>query len=193
MGLVGADLQLVGPDYKAIAKDVVAGTLVIVDPQSGAIPTTARDTIAGLLEIVEKAGRTIGSLERRIKEEEDPDHHPQGKDIRWLFEQWQEGSGHHKAKLGGPRVKLIKARIRDGYPVRSDKPEPSLELAVYGICAYPFASYDHRSATEKAGYKRKDDFDLAMRDEKHVESLARLGWKARREGWTPSTGWRQAA
>ena len=188
---MSAELQLVGPDYKAIAKDVISGDLVIVDPQTGSIPTTARDTIAGLLDIIEKAGRTIGSLERRIREEEDPDHHPKGKEIRDLFDRWRVGSGHSAAKLGGPRMKLIKARLKDGYPIKGDN-EASLELAIDGICAYPYAVYDKRFA-EGRKQDRRDDFELALKDEKHVESLARLGWKARRDGWTPDHGWRAAA
>lgn len=186
---MGAELQLVGPDHKAIAKDVVSGDLVIVDPNKGHITTTARDTIAGLLDIIEKSGRTIGALERRLREESDPDHHPKGKEIRDLFDRWKLGANHPKAILGGPRVKLVKARLKDGYPIQGDN-EASLELAIDGICAYPFQVYDRRSAKGRK-QDRRDDFELALKDEKHVESLARLGWKARREGWTPEGGWRE--
>ena len=129
--------------------------------------------------------------ERQLQEEADPRNHPNGREIQELFARWQAGSGHHKTKLGLNRIKLVKARLKDGYPIKGED-EASLELAIDGICAYPYAVYDRRSATGRK-QDRRDDFELALKDEKHVESLARLGWKARRDGWTPDHGWRAAA
>lgn len=147
------------------------------------------DRLAGMHKEVEDLARDKVRLERRVAEDEDPLHHAKGSEIVALFARWQQGSGHSKAKLGGPRTKLVKARLKDGYEVTGDGNEADLELAIDGICSHPFASYDRRSPVERSGYKRKDDFELALRDEKHVETLARLGWKARQSGWTPTEGW----
>ena len=150
--------------------------------------STARDTITGLLAIIERDGRTIGSLERAIATEGDVDADPKGSEIRALFERWQRGTGRTTTKLGKPRVKLVRARLRDGFPLASDKPEPSLELAVDGIAAFPFRQFTTRKRDGKPS-ELENDFDLALRDERHVEALARYGYKARQAGWTLEDGW----
>lgn len=141
--------------------------------------------------LLEERERKYRRQEKLLEEEANPLSHPKGKEIVDLFERWKQGSGHPKALLGLNRMKLIKARLKDGYPIKGDN-EASLELAIDGICAYPYAVYDKRFA-EGRKQDRRDDFELALKDEKHVESLARLGWTARREGWTPDHGWRGQA
>lgn len=173
---MSAELHLVGPDHKAIAKDVVAGTLVIVDPQSGSITSTARDTIAGLLEIVEKAGRTIGSLERRIKEEEDPAHHPRGKEITALIERWKVATGHNRSKVSGDRVKAIKSRFAEGYTTEQ------LELAIDGIAAFPYVGTGGQRFREGKEAQRHDRLGIALGGGEAVEKFAVLGYEARKRG-----------
>ena len=146
----------------------------------------------GLTKLTKKQARENARLEKRVAEDEDPMNHAKGADIVALFDRWALGSNHLKAKLGGPRVKLVKARLKDGYDITGDGSNgATLELAIDGICAYPFQVYDKRNATGRP-QDRRDDFELALKDEKHVEALARLGWKARSEGWTPEEGWPDA-
>ena len=176
-----------GTNHTQVARDIRKGIL-IVDPTSGELAGDAEATILGLLKIVEKQARENAKLEKRVAEDEDPMNHAKGADIVALFDRWKLGSNHPKAKLGGPRVKLVKARLKDGFDIAGDGTEPDLELAIDGICSYPFQVYDKRNATGRP-QDRRDDFELALKDEKHVEALSRLGWKARREGWTPDGGW----
>lgn len=176
-------LRVVGPDHKAVAKDVAKGDLIIVSTDGEPV-AHAKDTIVGLLKLLEGAGKTIGSLERRVQEDADPNHHTKGREIVALIERWKRGTGKKTAKAGAQRVKLIKSRLKDGYPITSDDwlpAEPTLELAVDGLCAFPYRVFDRR---QREGKKVNLDNDLtaALKDEKHVEQMARLGYQARKDG-----------
>lgn len=172
-----AELHLVGPDHKAIAKDVVSGDLVIVDPNKGHITTTARDTIAGLLDIIERDGRRIGSLERQIKEDESADHHPRGKEIKSLIKRWKTATGHTRSKISGDRVKTIKSRLAEGYTVEE------LELAIDGIAAFPYVGTGGQRFREGKKANRHDRLGIALGGGEAVERFAVLGYEARKRGY----------
>ncbi len=148
---------------------------------------------AALHKLVESQAVSIRRLEKRVAEDEDPATHPQGAEIVALIDLWRNGTGHKKAKIGVARLRMVRARIKDGFAITLDEgadPEPTLELAVIGICAYPFRVFDRRYRDGNPS-NRDDDLSAAMKDEKHVEAMARLGFKALREGWTPEGGWPQ--
>ena len=91
-------------------------------------------------------------------------------------------------KISADRVKLVKVRLRDGYPIASEEPVPTLELAVDGICAYPYVVNGQRVPTGKPS-QRLDRLGIALAGGGSVENFARLGYQARKAGWTPSGGW----
>ena len=148
----------------------------------------AEDRAEGYRQTVDAQSRRIGVLERKITEEEDPASHPKGAEIVALIERWRTGTGHHQAKVSADRVKLVKARLRDDYPIASEEPVPTLELAVDGICAFPYVVNGQRMANGKPS-QRHDRLGIALAGGEKVEEFARLGYKARREGWTPEEGW----
>lgn len=184
-----------GTDYGQVAREVSKGSLVVMDPATGSVVATTADTIAGLWKLLESAGRTIGGLERRMAEEGLVEHEPRGSEITWLIDLWKRGCSKPSAKAGKTRVKMVKARLREKYPLKHDpdNPEPNLELAVIGLSAYPYRLYDKRYPNdEKAGGEaptRDDDLSAALKDEKHVENLSRLGWQAIRDGYSIEDGW----
>lgn len=151
-----------------------------------------QDKLDGYKQTVDKQARDIGVLNRRITEEEDPNSHPKGKEIVALIERWRTGANHPSAKISADRVKLVKARIKDTYPIRSDDPlpaEPTLELAVDGICSHPFVVNGQRVRNGTAA-QRHDRLGIALGGGEKVEEFARLGYAARKQGWTPEGGWK---
>ncbi len=148
----------------------------------------AEDRAEGYRQTVDAQARRIGVLERKITEEEDPSAHPKGREIVAVIERWRTGSGHRMAKVSADRVKLVKARIRDGYPITSEQAEPTIELAVDGICAYPYVVNGRRMPAGEPS-QRYDRLGIALAGGEKVEECSRLGWRARREGWTPQEGW----
>lgn len=143
------------------------------------------DQVAGLEETIRKQARTIGALQRRVMEEEDPNAHPKGKKIVGAIERWKRGTGHEKAKVSADRVKLVKARLKDGYELDSEEwlpDEPTIELAIDGICAFPYVVNGQRKRTGKPS-QRHDKLKTALGGGEDLERFARLGWQARKEGW----------
>ncbi len=171
----------------------------VVWPETGELlsPTDATHRIRDLLDRIEgykrtidKQAREIGALSRRVAEDEDPGTHPQGAEIVALIERWMRGAGHAKAKLSADRVKLVKARIRDGYSLSAPWPpsEATLELAVDGICSHPYVTNGHRTRDGKSS-NRHDRLGICLGGGEKVEEFARLGYAARQAGWTPESGW----
>ena len=145
------------------------------------------DRCEGYRKTVDKQAREIGALSRKLADEDGVENHPAGTDITALIDLWRGGTGHLKAKAGKTRIKMVKARLADGYPLKADD-EASLELAVIGLCSHPYRVFDRRGRTGRPS-DRDDDLSAALKDEKHVETLARLGWKAKQAGWTAEGGW----
>lgn len=148
----------------------------------------ARD---GLLALTEKQARDNRRLEKRIEVEEDPHSHPQGAEIVALIERWKAATGHAKSKVSADRVKLVKARIKDGYAITDDDPLPghaTLELAVDGLCAHRYVVNGHR-VPDGTGSQLHDRLGICLAGGEAVEKFARLGYAARRAGWTPAEGW----
>jgi len=145
----------------------------------------------GLLTLTAKQARENARLARRVAEDEDPNAHPQGAEIVALIERWKLGAGHPKAKVSADRVKLVKARISDGYPITDDDPLPghaTLELAVDGLCAHRYVVNGHR-VPDGTGSQLHDRLGICLAGGEAVEKFARLGYAARRAGWTPAEGW----
>lgn len=146
---------------------------------------------AALHTLTEKLAVSLRRLEKRVAEDEDPSTHPLGKEIVALIERWMLGTGHGKAKVSADRVKAVKARLKDGYPITSDEhlpTDPTLELAVDGICSHPFVVNGQRSRTGSQS-QRHDRLGICLGGGEKVEEFARLGYAARKAGFTPAEGW----
>lgn len=144
------------------------------------------DMVRGQEATIKSQAARIGRLEREREQLDNPAaHHPRGAEIADLIERWKRGANHPKAAIGKARTKLVVARMKE-YPLSADEwlPEgPTLELAVDGLCAFPHRRFDDRFREPQKGSKRDDDFSVALKDEKHVEHLSRLGYRARKNGW----------
>ncbi len=145
----------------------------------------------GLLKLTAKQARENAALQRRVAEDADPATHPQGAEIVTLIERWRAGAGHPQARISADRVKLVKARIKDGYPLTAEEwlpPVPTLELAVDGICSHPFVTNGRRTRDGQPS-NRHDRLGICLGGGEKVEEFARLGYAARKAGWTPEKGW----
>ena len=141
----------------------------------------------GLTKLTKKQAKENAKLERQLDTEETRPH-PKDNEFRELGKRWKDGTGKKQAKIGLQRMKMMRARHKDGFPITSDEAEPTLELAIDGLCAFPYRVYGERFRQGKPS-ELDNDLDAALKDEKHVEALSRLGWKARQAGWTPENGW----
>lgn len=171
-----------GPNHTAIAKDIRSGDLIVLDPSTGEPVAKAQDTITGLLKTIETQGRTIGSLERAIRDEGDVEAAPNGREIRTLFERWKSGLGKTKPILTSDRVKAVRALMRAGYEYEQ------MELAVDGLLSHPFLVYGDPRRTGGSG-QRHDEFKSAFKGGAELERYANLGYQARRQGWSADGGW----
>lgn len=145
----------------------------------------------GLVTLTRKQAAENARLQRRIEEEADPNSHGQGAEIVALIERWKRGADHPGSKISADRVKLVKARLKDGYQIASEEWLPdhvTLELAVDGICAHRFVCNGQRSRSGSLA-QRHDRLGIALGGGEKVEEFARLGYKARKAGWTPEGGW----
>jgi len=156
-------------------------SLRLVNPETGEIEerdsyiADLEDKVEGYRKTCEKQAREIGSLTRRITEDEDPNAHPLGKEIVELIERWKRGAGHRKSKTSADRVKFVKARLKDGYTVEQ------IELAIDGICAFPFVANGQRVPNGTAS-QRHDRLGIALGGGEKLEEFARLGHIARKQG-----------
>lgn len=135
----------------------------------------AEDLAAGHESTIRKQSREIGTLSRKLQEEEDPNSHPKGAEIVALIERWKRGTGHANSKTSADRVKLVKSRLKDGY-----SPE-QIELAVDGIAAYPFVVNGTRTRTGRDS-ERHDRLGIPLGGGESVEKFAVLGYQARKAG-----------
>lgn len=79
-----------------------------------------------------------------------------------VFDHWREVMGHQTASLTPKRLRLIQARLKDGYTVER------LCAAVDGCKLSPF----HQGENDR--HTRYDDLALICRDGEHVEQLEAL-------------------
>ncbi len=138
----------------------------------------------GLVVLTRRQAKDNAQIERKLIEEADPASHPRGQEIVDLVERWKRGVGHPKAKISADRVKLVKARIKDGYPLGSEEwlpTEATLELAIDGLCAHPYVVSGQRVPLGNPS-QRHDRIGIALAGGEKVEEFARLGYKARRDG-----------
>ncbi len=178
-----------GINVKAVAKQVRKGEVVCVDIATGDQLLEPADLIVGLLKTVESQGKTIGALSRQLEElDGNLTNHPQGSELMAELEWWRTGTGKVKAKRGATRIKRAKARLKDGYPVSTEETEPSIAYAIDGLVAFPYRNYNRRYAVGKKAHL-DNDLSAALKDEKHIEGLSRLGLKARSLGWTRDNRW----
>ena len=143
----------------------------------------------GLLKLTKKLARENGALGRRIQEADDPAHQPPGSEVVAVVERWRSLC-HPNAKVSKDRIRLVKARLSDGFPLSAEDhlpTEPTLELAVDGIASHPYLLYGKRKRTG-AESNRYDDLKDALGDAPKVEEAARAGYLARKKGWT-AEGW----
>ena len=167
------------------------------DPDTGHIRcqhcADNEDLVEGFKRTVEKQSREIGTLTRKLRDEDDPAAHPLGRDIVKLIERWRDLC-HPKATVGKARVKLVKARLADGFALDSEDwlpDHPTLTLAIDGVASHPYLLYGKR---KREGSKANcyNDLKDALGDEPKVEESARAGYAARRDGWTLE-GWPNAS
>lgn len=76
-----------------------------------------------------------------------------------VFAYWVEALGHDRARLTPERMRVIKARLRDGYE------EQRLLRAIAGVSTSPW----HRGEDPKSNGQRYDDLTLILRDGSHLE------------------------
>lgn len=147
-----------------------------------------QDEREGLLELTAKQAGENAVLSRRIAGDEDP-MRESAAPARRIVERWLVH--HPRAVLTKGRVKMVRARLADGYALDSEKwlpDHPTLELAVDGVAAFPFLLFGKRKR-EGAASQRYDDLKDALGDGAKVEESARAGYRARKAGWTPEEGW----
>lgn len=136
----------------------------------------------GLLKLTAKQARENAALQRRVAEDADPSTHPQGAEIVALIERWRIHCNHENAKTSADRVKLIRARLHDGYT-----PE-QIALAIDGLAAAPYVVNAQRRSEGKDS-QRYDQLKHALNGGQDLERFANLGHNARKAGWTPEGGW----
>lgn len=132
------------------------------------------DQLDGYKTTCDDQSRRLGRLERRMAEEIDPMTHPKGKEIVDLIRRWMDATGHPKSKLSDDRVKLVKARLKDGFSIEE------LALAIDGLAAFPFVRNGQRVSEGKTS-ERHDRMGIVFGGGESVEKFANLGAIARRK------------
>ena len=133
------------------------------------------DELAGAYVTIKKQNREIGTLRRKVEEEADPLSHPKGREIVQLIERWMVATGHPNSKVSDDRVKLVKARLKDGYTIEQ------LELAIDGLGAYRYVVNAQRKSEGKES-QRHDRLGIALGGGEDVEKFAVMGHRARKAG-----------
>lgn len=148
------------------------------------------DELQGHLATIRKQSRAIGALERRLKEDDDPALSSNA-EANAVCVRWKLATGKTKAVVGKARIKIVNARHGEGFAYSSEEWLPdhvTLELAVDGLASHPYEVYGKRYREGKRS-NLKNDLKHWLADEYRVEECARLGYIARREGWTVEEGW----
>lgn len=89
-------------------------------------------------------------------------------EVNEVFEYWKERMGHERARMDAARLKVIRARLADGYEVAD------LCLAIDGCAASAF----HMGENDRG--QRYDSITLILRDADHVDKFVRAGETAHR-------------
>lgn len=134
-----------------------------------------QDERDGLLKLTAKQARENAKLGRQLAEDESAESHAKGKEIVELIERWKLRCHHEKARISGDRVKLVKARLKDGYSTAE------IALAIDGLAALPYVVNAQRRATGKEG-QRYDQLKHALNGGQDLERFANLGHQARKQG-----------
>jgi hypothetical protein len=140
-----------------------------------ALLATYEDTLHGHEQTIAWQSGKIGRLERELREETDPQAHPQRAEIAKLIDRWRIATGHTKAKASKDRFDVIRARLKDGYNL------DHLELAIDGIACFPFVQNGTRTR-EGADSQRHDSLSIALKGGENTERFANLGAQARKQG-----------
>lgn len=166
-------------------------SLRLVNPETGEVEerdsliADLEDQLAGYRKTCDKQAREIGALSRRIAEEDDPNSHPLGAEIVALINHWRQQTGHTNAKVSADRVKLVKARLRDGYD------PDTIALAIDGLASAPYVVNAQRVPEGKES-QRYDQLKHALKGGQELERFANLGHHARKQGRITGD-WREAS
>jgi hypothetical protein len=141
-----------------------------------ALLATYEDTLHGHEQTIAWQSGKIGRLERELREETDPQAHPQRAEIQRLIERWRRGTKHPRAKVSKDRIDLVRGRLKDGYSIEE------IELAIDGLAALPYVRNGQR-VREGHASELHDRLGIALGGGEQLEKFAVLGHKARKAGW----------
>lgn len=102
-----------------------------------------------------------------------------------LIDRWREKLDHPKAKVSNDRIDMLMKRRAEGYkfdPEVNGEPEPTFELAVDGLAAFRYVTVRGRSREGKPS-EIHDRMGIVFGAGEDLERFARMGWRARENGW----------
>lgn len=140
-----------------------------LDESSVAIPSREHELLETIVDLRRKLTAAKGEITKLRKVD------PQAETITEVLEYWRSKTGHRRAQipLDGSRAKVVKARLANF------KPE-QLRAAIDAAADYPFmGEFGQRFDEPGKGRKRRDEIELLLRDERHVEDLIALGERDR--------------
>ena len=144
---------------------VVDGATGELNDDSVPIPSDVALLVEELLETRRKLAAARGQLTKLRKVD------PRASEIGEVLEHWHTkckgGSVRVKIPLDGSRAKAVSNMLKlyDVY---------QLKRAIDALAAFPFARYDLRFCEAGPGRVRRDELEVAFRDERHVEALLAL-------------------
>lgn len=136
-----------------------------LDTDSVPIPSD----VALLVEEVIDLRRKVAALKGQITKLRKVD--PRASEISEVLEYWllkcKGNSPRVKVPLDGSRAKAVSNMLKlyDVY---------QLKRAIDALAAFPWAQYDRRYCEAGPGRVRRDELEVAFRDERHVEALLAL-------------------
>ena len=154
--------------------------LRLVDQATGELIETDRriadleDKVAGLQTTLGMQARKLGQYERE-KAKADPRMDSRYGELKKIVNRWKRATGHEKSMISDDRLKLVRARLKDGYTIEQ------IELAIDGLAACPYVVDAQRVRTGKPS-QRYDQLEHALKGGAKLERFAVLGHKARKAG-----------
>lgn len=182
---MSANLRLVSDNPDANFPWPLTGELISI-PDAHARIKELHEGKEAMKRLIEEREVKYRRMQKQLEEEADPRNQPNGKERVAVVEYWREVCGKQRSVVSKDRVKMAGARLGDGYTVEQ------LKLALDGLASHPYRVYDNR-LREGRPQDRHDQLKDALGDSEKVEAMANLGHQARRQGWTPSHGWRGQA